>query len=66
MPMETRHDLEHTTERLTNGLRCPWKWGLYYVGQVGLANTKGVPKFESEHTRYLLTTDHSFKRTYQN
>ena len=28
MPMETRHDLEHTTERLTEGLRCPWKWGL--------------------------------------
>ena len=28
MPMETRHDLEHTTERLTKGLRCPWKWGL--------------------------------------
>ena len=27
MPMETRHDLEHTTERLTEGLRCPWKWG---------------------------------------
>ena len=25
--METRHDLEHTTERLTEGLRCPWKWG---------------------------------------
>ena len=23
--METRHDLEHTTERLTEGLRCPWK-----------------------------------------
>ena len=28
MPMETRHGLEHTTERLTEGLRCPWKWGL--------------------------------------
>ena len=28
MPMETGHDLEHTTERLTEGLRCPWKWGL--------------------------------------
>ena len=27
MPMETRHALEHTTERLTEGLRCPWKWG---------------------------------------
>ena len=27
MPMETRHDLEHTTERLTEGLRCPWKLG---------------------------------------
>ena len=25
--METRHDIEHTTERLTKGLRCPWKWG---------------------------------------
>ena len=25
--METRHDREHTTERLTEGLRCPWKWG---------------------------------------
>ena len=25
--METRHDLEHTTERLTEGLRCSWKWG---------------------------------------
>ena len=33
MPMETRHDREHTTERLTEGLRCPWKWGqcpIYY------------------------------------
>ena len=28
--METRHDLEHTTERLTEGLRCPWKWGHTY------------------------------------
>ena len=31
MPMETRHDLEHTTERLTEGLRCPWKWGQYLL-----------------------------------
>ena len=31
MPMETRHDIEHTTERLTKGLRCPWKWGHYQV-----------------------------------
>ena len=33
MPMETRHDLEHTTERLTEVSRCPWKWGqCRYVG----------------------------------
>ena len=25
--METRHDLEHTTERLTEGLRCPMEMG---------------------------------------
>ena len=34
MPMETRHDLEHTTERLTEGLRCPWKWGHIIVSEV--------------------------------
>ena len=28
--METRHNLEHTTERLTEGLRCPWKWGHWH------------------------------------
>ena len=27
MPMEMGRNLEHTTERLTEGLRCPWKWG---------------------------------------
>ena len=27
MPMEMGHNLEHTTERLNEGLRCPWKWG---------------------------------------
>ena len=32
--METRHDLEHTTERLTEGLRCPWKWGHYRLRSV--------------------------------
>ena len=32
MPMETRRDLEHTIERLTEGLRCPWKWGQYPAG----------------------------------
>ena len=27
MPMEMGRNFEHTTERLTEGLRCPWKWG---------------------------------------
>ena len=48
MPMETRHDLEHTTERLTEGLRCPWKWGqcvskvqpILYSGDSELRNGK--------------------------
>ena len=31
MPMETGHGLEHTTERLTEGLRCPWKWGHCFI-----------------------------------
>ena len=39
MPMETRHDLEHTTERLTEGLRCPWKWG--HCLQESVAGLKG-------------------------
>ena len=26
--MEMGRNLEHTTERLTEGLRCPWKLGL--------------------------------------
>ena len=29
MPMETRHALEHTTERLTEGLRVPMEMGSY-------------------------------------
>ena len=27
--MEMGRNLEHTTERLNEGLRCTWKWGLY-------------------------------------
>ena len=42
MPMETRHDLEHTTERLTEGLRCPWKWGhsLIYFSKIISVNIR--------------------------
>ena len=28
--MEMGRNLEHITERLTEGLRCPWKWGLSF------------------------------------
>ena len=27
--------LDHTTERLTEGLRCPWKWGHYFLSNFG-------------------------------
>ena len=29
MPMETRHDLEHTTERLTEGFKVPMEMGSF-------------------------------------
>ena len=45
MPMETRHDLEHTTERLTEGLRCPWKWGLCGHVKLSLLNSAAYPEY---------------------
>ena len=40
--METRHDLEHITERLTEGLRCPWKWGHRLAARLDLSGVSGV------------------------
>ena len=37
--MEMGRNLEHTTERLSEGLRCPWKWGL--CGQTLCGQTLG-------------------------
>ena len=60
MPMETRHDLEHTTERLTEGLRCPWKWGHYLLLATPISDKgSGFPPLRSQD---LIARSSKFKK----
>ena len=59
MPMKMGRNLEHTTERLTEGLRCPWKWGQWASCRSKPGSTKpGVTEMKScPYWGYSTETD---------
>ena len=55
--MEVGCNLEHTTERLNEGLRCPWKWGHIRLSAVLLSHTSKQSVITHQAVMLLLKHD---------